>query len=142
MPDRIDLREICRAAALRIALRRYTHADDQAARGAGLTPKRYQLLLLVGSAGSPPGERRLTVSGAAEKLGISLSAAAELATRTEQAGLIERTPAADDARVTTLSLTEEGSRRMLAAYRAAVSHEDAMLDALRRAASEGGDEPG
>lgn len=136
VPDRIDPHEIRRAADLRIALRRFTHADDQAARSAGLTPKRYQLLLLVGSSESTPSERRLTVSGAAEKLGISLSAAAELASRAEQAGLLERTPAADDARVTTLFLTDEGTRRMLAAYDGAVSHEGAMVDALRRAAGD------
>jgi DNA-binding MarR family transcriptional regulator len=99
------------AAALRIGLRRFLSHTEQVTSAYGLTPERYELLLLIKT--SPDGEA--TVGRLGERLSIGQSAATQLARRVEDLGLIERTVSPRDARVRPLRLTPEGERRLAGA---------------------------
>jgi DNA-binding MarR family transcriptional regulator len=101
------------AAAFRVALRRFLARTDQITQAHGLTPERYELLLLIKVAD----DGEATVGRLAPKLRIGQSAATQLARRVENAGLIERTVSARDARVHPLRLTAEGERRLAAAVK-------------------------
>ena len=101
--------ELQRAAAFRAALRRFLARTDEVAGSAGLTPQRYDLLLAIKSA---PDEMS-TVTELSSSLSLQQTAVTELVKRTEDAGLIERSPSAADGRVTLLALTVEGERRLL-----------------------------
>jgi DNA-binding MarR family transcriptional regulator len=112
------------AAALRIGLRRFLSRTEQVTRAHGLTPERYELLLLIKT--SPGGEA--TVGKLGERLSIGQSAATQLARRVEDLGLIERTLSPKDARVHPLRLTDEGERRLAGAL-SALDKERAVLAA-------------
>lgn len=99
------------AAALRAALRTFTAHSDRVVRKHGLTPKRYELLLLVKVA--TPAEA--TVSGLAQQLAIGQSAATQLVRRAENDCLLQRQLSREDARVHHLRLTPKGHRRLEAA---------------------------
>ena len=107
------------ATALRIALRQFHASSERITRANGLTPERYELLLLV-EAG------HVTVGRIAELLQIRQSAATQLAQRAEQDGLVERTVADHDGRVHPLRLTRKG-RRCLAECLAELEQERAAL---------------
>jgi DNA-binding MarR family transcriptional regulator len=100
------------AAELRTALRTFSRRSEQLARGQGLTPQQYLLLLLI--KGAPDGGERATVTDLARRLQLGQSTVTELVQRAEEAELIERTPDHADARVSWLSLTKDGSRRLAA----------------------------
>jgi DNA-binding MarR family transcriptional regulator len=103
--------EVYRAAAeLCTALRVFTRKSEQLAREEGLTPQQYLLLLLI--KGAPDGSERATVTDLARRLQLGQSTVTELVQRAAEGGLIERTPSREDARVTWLTLTAEGSRRL------------------------------
>jgi DNA-binding MarR family transcriptional regulator len=95
------------AAALRIALRQFHAGSERITHAHGLTPERYELLLLVDT-GS------VTVGRIAELLQIRQSAATQLAQRAEQDGLVERTVSDHDGRMHPLRLTRKGKRRLAA----------------------------
>jgi DNA-binding MarR family transcriptional regulator len=96
------------AAALRSALRRFDRVSEQIARGAGLTPRQYLLLLMI--KGAPDGSERSTVTELADLLQLQQSTVTELVGRAEAAGLVWRAPSANDGRVVHLHLTPEGDR--------------------------------
>ena len=104
--------ELERAAAFRSLLRRFLARTDEVASGAGLTPQRYDLLLMVktGTDGTS------TVTEVSRRLALQQSAVTELVKRTEGAGLIERATSPSDGRLSVLSLTAEGERRLMAAF--------------------------
>ena len=105
--------EVYRAAAeLRTALRTFSRRSEQLAREQGMTPQQYLLLLLI--KGAPDGSERATVTDLARRLQLGQSTVTELVQRAEEAGLIERSPDRSDARVSWLSLTEDGSNRLAA----------------------------
>ncbi len=83
---------------------------DAAAAEAGLTSQRYDLLLMLRSAGE------LRVTDLCELLRLKQSTVTELATRSVEAGLIERRVSSKDKRVSLLRLTPEGERRLLLAF--------------------------
>jgi DNA-binding MarR family transcriptional regulator len=107
------------AAALRIALRQFHASSERVTHAHGLTPERYELLLLV-ETGS------VTVGRIAELLKIRQSAATQLAQRAEQDGLVERTVADHDGRMHPLRLTRKG-KRCLAGCLAELEQERAAL---------------
>jgi DNA-binding MarR family transcriptional regulator len=113
------------AAALRVALRAFLARSEVVTRQHGLTPERYELLLLIKTA--PDGEATVGKLGA--RLSIGQSAATQLARRAEDLGLIERTMSTRDARVHPLRLTPEGERRLAGAV-AALGSERAQLRRL------------
>jgi DNA-binding MarR family transcriptional regulator len=112
------------AAALRIGLRRFLSHTEQITSAHGLTPERYELLLLIKT--SP--EQEATVGRLGERLSIGQSAATQLARRVEDLGLIARMVSPRDARVHPLRLTPEGERRLAGAL-AGLVKERAILAA-------------
>jgi MarR family transcriptional regulator, transcriptional regulator for hemolysin len=95
------------ATRLRLALRRFLSRSEQVTRACGLTPQRYQLLLLIRTSGTDA-----TVGGLARALQLSQSNVTQQVRRAEDLGLVRRTLSATDARVRHLTLTDEGARRL------------------------------
>jgi DNA-binding MarR family transcriptional regulator len=110
---RVSERELARAAAFRTELRRFLRRTDAVAAGAGLTPQRYDLLLMIRTAGGANGVR---VTELCDLLQMQQTAVTELVKRTEEAGLIDRRVAPDDRRASLLRLTAEGERRLMLAF--------------------------
>jgi DNA-binding MarR family transcriptional regulator len=102
--------EFEQAAAFRASLRRFHRISEDAARQAGLTPRRHLLLLMI--KGAPGGAERSTVSELCERLQLAQSTVTELVQRAEEAGLVRRAKAREDGRVAYLTLTAEGDRRL------------------------------
>src|SRR4051812_18201292 len=100
------------AAALRSALRRFDRVSEQIARGEGLTPRQYLLLLMI--KGAPDGSERSTVTELADLLQLQQSTVTELVGRAEAAGLVRRAPSSADGRVVHLHVTPEGDRVLTA----------------------------
>src|SRR5919201_2368627 len=115
-----DEAELLRVAAFRTALRRFLHRTESVAAQAGLTPQRYDLLLMIRSAGE------LRVTDLCDLLHLQQTAVTELVNRTEEAGLSRREPSTEDGRVRLLRLTPEGERRLLHAF-AALRHDRESL---------------
>jgi DNA-binding MarR family transcriptional regulator len=97
-------------AQLRATLRSFSRRSERIAREEGLTPRQYLLLLMI--KGADDGMQRSTVTELAQRLQLTQSTVTELVRRAEDAGLVEREPSADDARVTWLRLTDEGDKRL------------------------------
>lgn len=117
--------ELSRAAAFRTQLRRFLSVTDAAAAQAGLTSQRYDLLLMLRSAGE------LRVTDLCELLQLKQSTVTELVTRSVEAGLIERRVSSKDKRVSLLQLTPEGERRLLLAFTALRDDRDALAAVFR-----------
>ena len=110
----VDVARVIEVADFREALRRFLRQSERVARQAGLTPQRYLLLLMV--KGARDGSERSTVTELAQRLQLAQSTVTELVSRAEEAGLIAREQSQTDARVAHLRLTEEGERRLEAAF--------------------------
>ena len=123
------LNEYEQAAAFRASLRRFHRISEDAARRAGLTPRRHLLLLMI--KGAPGGAERSTVSELCERLQLAQSTVTELVQRAEEAGLVRRTPARDDGRVAHLTLTAEGERRLAAVHEELRPERQALANLLR-----------
>jgi DNA-binding MarR family transcriptional regulator len=102
--------EFEQAAAFRASLRRFHRISEDAARKAGLTPRRHLLLLMI--KGAPGGAERSTVSELCARLQLAQSTVTELVQRVEEAGLVRRAQAREDGRIAYLTLTPEGERRL------------------------------
>jgi DNA-binding MarR family transcriptional regulator len=92
------------AARFRTALRRFMRESETAARGAGVTPQQYVLLLQI--AASDDGTA--TVGELVDRLVLTQSTVTELVQRAEAAGFVERRLATHDARVVHLTLSAHG----------------------------------
>ncbi|MGC1424594.1 MAG: MarR family transcriptional regulator [Terracidiphilus sp.] len=92
-------------AEFRYELRRFLHFSECAALDAGLQPQQHQLLLQVAGA---PQDTAVTISYAAERLGLKHNSAVELVDRSEREGLLERGVDADDKRRAILRVTHRG----------------------------------
>jgi DNA-binding MarR family transcriptional regulator len=99
------------AARLRIALRRFHRHSETITRNHGLSPRHYELLLLIEAS---PG-RQSTVSELVELLQLTQSTVTELVQRAEDGGLLQRRQSPDDGRIVHLTLTDEGSKRLASA---------------------------
>jgi DNA-binding MarR family transcriptional regulator len=124
----LSVRDVQQVAEFRIALRGFLARTEEVARGSGLTPQRYLLLLMI--KGSPAGDEQATVSELSKSLQLAQSTVTELVDRAERAGLLTRTTSADDARVTHIRLTDEGERRFAAAFRALADERRALRGAV------------
>lgn len=113
------------AALFREELRHFLRRTETAARGVGITPRQYLLLLQI--AGSD--EETATVSDLVHKLALTQSAVTELVQRAEQAGLVARAQSSADGRVVNLTLTVLGVER-LGAVHVALGPERAQLRTL------------
>jgi DNA-binding MarR family transcriptional regulator len=96
------------AARLREALRRFLRKSEGITRGHGLSPRHYELLLMIKAS---PGEQS-TVSELVERLQLTQSTVTELVQRAEESGFLRRRQSEVDGRVVHLSLTEDGERRV------------------------------
>ena len=131
--------ELARAAAFRTELRRFLGRTETVATQSGLTPQRYDLLLVLHAAAEAGVAVRVT--DLCESLQLKQTAVTELVKRAVDAGLVERLSSPDDGRASLLRPTKEGEKRVIAAYeglrgdRAAFKKAFANLDVSFRAAS-------
>ena len=122
------LEEFVRVAEFRSALRRFLRKTERVARAYGLTPQRYQLLLMI--KGSPDRSERSTVTELARRLQLAQSSVTELVARAQEAGLVTRAPSTDDGRVAHLRLTDEGERRLSQAFTGLEAERRLLLDTV------------
>ena len=92
-------------AEFRYELRRFLLFSESAALEAGLQPQQHQLLLQVAGA---PENTAVTISYAAERLGLKHNSAVDLVDRSEREGLLERNTDTDDRRRAILRVTRKG----------------------------------
>jgi DNA-binding MarR family transcriptional regulator len=120
--------EAAQVAEFRVALRRFLHETERVARECELTPGWYMLLLQI--KGAPDLSEQTTVTALAERMRLAQSSVTELVARAEQAGLIERKPSPDDARVVFLLLSAEGERAFARAFRSLASERQRLREAI------------
>jgi DNA-binding MarR family transcriptional regulator len=119
-----------RAAALRLAVKRFQSATQGVVRGCGLTAMQYLLLLVI--AGTDPRDR-LTRSQLAAALEVAPSTFSELLDRAERAGLVARVVAEHDARVSYVEATDKGHRCLMQAFTELRDEREALVSAALRA---------
>jgi len=102
--------------------------SERNARGAGLTPQRYLLLLMI--KGAPNGSEQSTVTELAERLQLAQSTVTELVGRAEENGLLERERSTDDGRIAHLRLTPEGERRLADSFTSNAAERTALREAF------------
>ena len=122
-----------RLAEFRYRLRIFLQFSEQAAVAAGLQPQQYQLLLQIAGA---PADAAPTIAYAAGRLGLRHHSVVELANRSVEEGLLERTSDAADARRVLLRVTAKGARLL---HKLAAHHRSelevmapALIEALTR----------
>jgi DNA-binding MarR family transcriptional regulator len=125
----ISTSDIVAVAEFRAALRRFLRRTERIALRSGLTPQRYQLLLMI--KGAPDGSERSTVTELADRLQLAQSTVTELVSRAEEAGLLAREQSQDDARVAHLRLTAEGERRLSLAFTALATVRSNLREVFR-----------
>jgi DNA-binding MarR family transcriptional regulator len=116
------------AAALREALRVFQRRSDIVTRAHDLTPRTYQLLLMIktGTAGT-------AVAGLPEieqRLQLGKSTVTELVLRSEERGLVRRELDRTRRRGIAVHLTSAGERRLAKAVRALGDERTHLFDAL------------
>ena len=104
---RLTRQDFERLLEFRVTLRRFQRWSEDQAQAAGLTHVQHQLLVAIKGhyESRPP-----TVGDLAGYLMLRPHSTVELVDRAEAAGLVERTPDADDGRVVRVRLTGEGDR--------------------------------
>jgi DNA-binding MarR family transcriptional regulator len=122
-----------RLAEFRYRLRTFLQFSEQAAHTAGLQPQQHQLLLQIAGA---PADTVPTIAYAAERLGLRHNSVVELANRSVEEGLLERTSDETDARRVLLRVTAKGARLL---HKLAAHHRSelevmgpALIEALTR----------
>ncbi|HEX7389362.1 MAG TPA: MarR family transcriptional regulator [Acidiphilium sp.] len=96
-------------ARFRYALRRFLFLSETAARGAGLTPRQHQALLMIkGEDGTVP----IGIGDLAERLALHHNSVVELADRLTESGFIVRLPDQEDRRRVRLALTPAGEEKL------------------------------
>jgi DNA-binding MarR family transcriptional regulator len=121
-------KEVASVAEFRIALRRFQHQTEIVARECGITPSWYMLLLQI--KGAPDLTEQTTVTALAERMQLAQSSVTELVGRAQQAGLVERSPSSDDARVVLLRLSRHGEKTLARAFRSLAEERQALRDAI------------
>ena len=116
------------ASRLRIALRRFLHQSELITRRHGLSPRHYELLLLIKASA----QSRSTVSELVELLRLTQSTVTELVQRAEEAGLLGRQQSSVDGRIVHLTLTAEGEQRLSASLSELGVERARLLDTLQR----------
>jgi len=114
--DRTYERELRLASLFRTELRRFLRRTKAVTAEAGLTPERYDLLLAIRALGGDGTEVRLT--DLCDALQLRQTAVSELVKRADEAGLLEKRPAAGDGRAVSLHLTADGEGRLRRAFEA------------------------
>ena len=96
-------------AELRHQIRQFLSEGDRAARGAGLEPQQYLLLLMI--RGLPEGQAA-TIRTLADRLTLKHHSVVELVDRLEGNGFVRRARARDDRRNVIVSLLPRGERML------------------------------
>jgi DNA-binding MarR family transcriptional regulator len=122
-------------AELRAALRYFLSETDKITRRHGLTPSRYDLLVMI--RGAANGEATATVGELADRLRITRHAASELVERAAAADLVRRERSTEDARVVEVRLTEKGERQLQAAVAELAPERRRLLQVLTAIARTG-----
>ncbi len=120
--------EAAQVAEFRVALRRFVHETERVARECALTPGWYMLMLQI--KGAPDLSEQTTVTALAERMRLAQSSVTELVSRAEQAGLIERKPSSEDARVVLLRLSPKGEEAFGRAFRSLASERQRLREAI------------
>jgi DNA-binding MarR family transcriptional regulator len=128
MADAPPAADVVAVAEFRAALRRFMRVSERNARGAGLTPQRYLLLLMI--KGAPNGTEQSTVTELSERLQLAQSTVTELVGRAEESGLVERERSSDDGRIAHLRLTAEGERRLADSFTSNAAERSALQEAF------------
>lgn len=123
-------REYARAAELREALRLFQRRTDEVTHAHGLTPRTYQLLLVLKTARN--GDVRATPQELEERLQLGKSTVTELVLRTERRGLVRRELDRQRGRGISISLTTVGARHLAAAMTDLGDERKRLIDILRR----------
>ena len=93
----------------RYQLRRFLRFSERAVEQEALTPLQYLLLLHIKGF---PGRESATVGELAERLQAQPHGVVALISRCEEAGLVVRTPGAQDRRQVNISLTKNGDKKL------------------------------
>jgi DNA-binding MarR family transcriptional regulator len=107
------LKEYARAAELREALRLFQRRTEEVTAAHGLTPRTYQLLLMIKTSGSSDEKAGLTELE--ERLQLGKSTVTELVQRAEKRGLVRRDLDRERRRGISISLTRTGQQRLATA---------------------------
>jgi len=139
---RLTQQDFERLLAFRVTLRRFQRWSEDQARAAGLTHVQHQLLVAIKGhrGGGPP-----TVGDLAGYLLLRPHSTVELVDRAEAAGLVERTPDAEDRRVVRVRLTSTGEeilQRLTRAHLDRLHELAAVLDEFVTRQDDGGRGPG
>jgi DNA-binding MarR family transcriptional regulator len=102
--------EYVQAAALREALRGFQRRSEQVTSGRGITPRTYQLMLMIKAARD--GSESVRPSELEERLQLGKSTVTELVLRCEERGLVRRELDRSRRRGISISLTPLGQRRL------------------------------
>ena len=125
---RLAYEELVRAAAFRAELRRFLRKTVEVTSQFGLTAERYDLLLMIRTAGNESG---IPLTALGDRLHLRQTAVTELVKRAVMAGLVERRASSDDRRVRLLRLTPEGERRLSEAFNALRDDRRSLAEAFR-----------
>jgi DNA-binding MarR family transcriptional regulator len=102
--------EYAEAASLREALRRFQRRSEGVTHANGLTPRTYQLLLMIKTARG--GNERAGLAELEKRLQLGRSTVTELVLRSEQRGLVRRELDRDRRRGISIRLTPLGERKL------------------------------
>lgn len=126
----VSEREYARAAELREALRLFQRRTEEVTHALGLTPRTYQLLLMLKTARN--GDGRATPPELEERLQLGKSTVTELVLRTEKRGLVLRELDRERGRGISVALTSTGARRLAAAVADLGDERKRLVDILAR----------
>jgi len=107
MESTLTLGDYQALAEFRFQLRKFFHFSEQAAKGARLEPRQYQLMLAVKGL---PKDRRPRIRDLAELLMVEHHSMVELVNRLESGGYVRRSRGDEDHREVLVSLTSKGER--------------------------------
>jgi DNA-binding MarR family transcriptional regulator len=124
--------DYARAAALREALRRFQRSTDEITRAEGLTPRTYQLLLMIKTARD--GSEHAGLSELEERLQLGKSTVTELVLRSEKRGLLRRELDRNRRRGISIRLTPLGERRIAAVFVELGDERRRLIDVLSKLA--------
>src|ERR671935_976908 len=130
------MREYGRAADLREALRLFQRRTEDVTAAHRLTPRIYQLLLMIKTGRSEAG--RATLAELEERLQLGKSTVTELVLRAERRRLVRRDLDRARGRGISISLTAAGERRLEAAFAELGDERRRLSTILRRDRGSGG----
>ena len=104
------MREYARAAELREALRLFERRTEEVTAAQRLTPRIYQLLLMIKT--SRTNDERASLTELEERLQLGKSTVTELVLRAEKRGLLPRELDRERGRGISISLSAAGQRRL------------------------------